>query len=229
MTAARQNKTSESTGRREDGNAFVIVLIGIVLFAALMFTFTRSARQGGDNLGDRQVTLLASDITEYAQGLERAVSRTMLNGISENQLSFANGQVAGYDNAGDCGSDKCRVFTSAGGGAAWQNPPANANDGSAWVVAGTNAVPGVGNDVNADLLLLLPNITHALCLKIDTQLGVALVNDDVPGTTGIDTTQFTGTFADTARIGDAATLGGIHAACVKTGSHYYFYEVLLER
>ena len=36
--------------RSESGNIFAIVMIGVVLFGALMYTFSRSAKQGDGNL-----------------------------------------------------------------------------------------------------------------------------------------------------------------------------------
>lgn len=217
---------------RENGNAFVFVLMGVVLFAALMFTFSRSARQGGENMSEKQLDVAIADVLSYAQMVERSVNRVMNGGrYSETQIDLDNSMAAGYANAG-CGADeKCKVFSSTGGGAQWQVPPVEFNNGSDWIIAGTNAVPGVGNDTAADLVLLLAGLTISTCTAINEDLGLgAVLPQDIDN---IDTTKFTGTFANTERIGADADLSGVRAACIENTApapdEYIFYYVLWER
>jgi hypothetical protein len=218
-------------GRTESGNAFVIVMLGVVLFAALMFTFTRSSQQGSGNMTDRELQLTASDVTDYAQSLERSVNKVMLQGGSENILSFDNTFSSTYQNSA-CTVDTCKVFLPDGGAAAWENPPPGANDGSAWVYTGANSVPGMGDDATADLVAVLPNVTSGLCLKINDMLNVTNPGGVPPSAAGIVLTPFVGTFINSGRIGDI-TLNGIPAACVMvtapTPVHYDFYNVLMAR
>ena len=218
--------------KRESGNVFVIVLLGVVLFAALMFTFSRSARQGGENLSAKQLDVSISDILSYAQSIERATNRVMTGGhYSESQIDFDNSIVAGYANL-TCGADsKCKVFNPTGGGATWQNPPEGFNDGSGWIISGENAVPGIGADIAADLVLLLPGLIAVTCAAINEKLGIsATLPQDIDN---IDTTPFTGTFANTARIGVDADLRNVRAACIQNmppaPDEYVFYYVLMDR
>src|SRR5690606_22636311 len=99
--------------QRQSGNAFMMVLIGIVLFAALAFTFTRSGRQGISNVSTQEASLIAGDVISYGQAIERGVNRMRMKGVSESDLDFvgANGL---YDNA-SCNEDKCQVFNAKGG------------------------------------------------------------------------------------------------------------------
>lgn len=231
MATARSNAARSA----ESGSVFVYVLVAVALFGSLMFAFTRGAREGGSNMGERQTQLAAADITGFAQQLERAVSRIMQHDISENQLSFDNGQVAGYTNAGDCGADACKVFMPNGGGMNWENPNQQALDTAGdWVISGGNAVPNVGDDASADLLLLLPGVKKELCIKINDNLKVANPSGAPPvDADGIDETKFTGSFAApaTAVVADAAQLSGIHAGCFKDNASgkYVFFDVLIER
>jgi hypothetical protein len=226
---------NEAARAAESGSVFVYVLVAVALFSALMFAFTRSAREGGSNMNDRQTQLAAADVTGFSQQLERAVSRIMQHDISENQLSFDNGHISGYANASDCGTDACKVFMPNGGGADWENPDPQALDSASdWVITGGNAVPNVGDDATTDLLVLLPGVRKELCIKINDNLKVTNPSGAPPvDADGIDQTLFTGSFASpaTAVIADAAQLGGIHAGCFKDNASgkYVFFDVLLER
>ena len=216
---------------RESGNVFIIVLMGIVLFAALMFTFSRSTRQGGESMSKKQVDVAISDILSYAQALERATVRVMNGGrYSETQIDFENGIAAGYTNAG-CADVQCEVFNASGGGTAWQSPQDSFSNGNEWTIAGENAVPGVGDDTRADLVLLLSGLSSANCRSVNEKLGLgAVLPQDADG---IDTTKFIGTFANSARIGLSADLNGVRAACVQSTlpnpDEYVFYYVLWDR
>jgi len=216
----------------ETGNAFIVVLLGVVLFAALMFTFSRSARQGGENMGEKQREIAISDILSYAQMMERATNRVMLGGnYSESDIDFDNDIVAGYTNAACGAQTECKVFDVSGGAVSWQNPPDGFSGGNNWVISGANAVPDIGSDAAADLVLLLPGLSSAACQEINERLDIttALPQD----ADDISTTQFTGVFANTERIGLNADLSDQRAGCIQNTTpnpdEYVFYHVLWER
>lgn len=216
---------------RESGNVFVIVLLGVVLFAALMFTFSRSARQGGENLSEKQMDVSVSDVLSYAQTLERAVSRVMSGGrYSESQIDFDNNIIAGYANAG-CTDAGCKIFDTSTGGATWVSPPEGFSGNNNWIVNGANAVPDIGDDAAADLVLLLKGLSQASCAAVNEKLGIgATIPQDADD---IDTSKFAGTFANTERIGANADLSGRRAGCILNAApnpdEYVFYYVLWER
>lgn len=211
----------------ERGNAFFIILLGVVLFAALMFTFSRSGRQGGENISKKTIDLAVVDVIEYAQKLERAAGRVMLGGrFSESQISFDNG--TDYANA-NCTADQCKVFHPSGGGASWRAPPPDIS-GSNWIINGKNRIPDIGDDAAADLTILLPGLSLEVCRKINDKLGVTNPSGAPPvDADGINTDLFDGAFANSAVIGAAANLSRTHAACFKNGADYVFYSVLYER
>lgn len=220
--------------RGESGNAFMIVMLGVVLFAALMFTFSRSARQGGENMSDRQAQLAIADILTYAERIESAANRTMIRGLSESQLSFENPSSAGYANGG-CPGNSCKVFHKSGGAVEWKKPaPGLLTVTGDWVITGHNEVPDVGDDAKPDLVLMLPGLSRSVCLKINEVLKVANAGGNPPQDADtIDQTKFTGSFSSAARIGAAAQLSGIRTACVMhtqpNPDDYVFYRVLVER
>lgn len=140
------------------GNVFFVILIGIVMFAALMFTFSRGVRQGTESMSGREAELAASDIVTYGQQMQRAVERILGRRISEEDLSFANDVDTNYTNPG-CGDNKCLVFHPEGGSVRWNQPP----DGATGIYfIGPNrvgSVDGTTKDIGTsarDLVLLLP-------------------------------------------------------------------------
>lgn len=222
----------------ESGNAFFIVMISVVLFVALMYTFSRGMRQGGDTLTGKQAGLAASDIIDYAQKTERAVSRVYSHDFSENAISFQNDFLSGFENA-DCGAGqkRCRIFMAEGGGIAYRPLGEDWSlSQTDWIFSGTNQVLGIGRDCTnsacSELLMLLEDVPLSLCTAINAQLDLT---DGAPPTDAhIDTTLFAGTFSYAAGndLGDEdAALNGVRSGCFQdTGSgDYYFYHVLLER
>lgn len=221
----------------EKGNAFFIVMISVVLFGALMFTFARGARQGGENLSEKQAQVAASDIISYAQKVERGVARVYSRGYSESNISFENSYFAGNENA-SCTDDRCKVFAAQGGGIAYQ-PLAKSWSQSTdhWIFTGSDQVLGIGRDCAADecaeLLMMIEDVPQSLCIAINEQLGVTSGGVQPPFDANVDTILFQSTFRYDAGadIGDEdASLSGIRTACfLETGNVYYFYHTILER
>jgi hypothetical protein len=226
---------ANNTVREQSGNAMFLILLGIVLFAALMFSFTRSTRQGGDNLSNRQQDIVVSDVLTFAQKLERAVDRVMQKSFSESDISF-DSRLASGSNTG-CHADGCRIFNQDGGGIGLLDPPQGVNNGETWLYNAHNTVKGVGCD-NADqtctdLTVFLPNIGESVCLKINTRLNIANPGNlpPVDASNSVDLTpMFDGsfTYANALAVTGGA-LDGKSAGCFKAGANYYFYSVLLAR
>lgn len=221
------------TSRRSDsGNAFMMILIGIVLFGALAFTFTRSGRQGISNVSTQEASLIAGDVIAYGTAIERGINRIRVKGISEADLDFV-GAGAAYDNA-SCTDPKCEIFNAAGAQQVWQPGVNKANDNSVWVFTGDVSVAEVGQDggdaKSSELIAVLPNILLPICLEINKKLGVANPADAPPLIAApVDTsTLFTGTFTAGGAI-TGAQLDGKRAACFNDGGDYSYYQVLLAR
>lgn len=163
MTAAQNNHHAS-----QRGNVFFIILIGIVMFAALMFTFSRGVRQGTESMSGREAELAASDIVAYGQQIQRAVERILSRSISEEDLSFANAVDTSYTNP-DCGDNRCLVFHPEGGAATWKQPPDGAEGiyffGPNRVGSADNATKNIGTSAR-DLVIMLP-VNTQLCEAIN--------------------------------------------------------------
>lgn len=220
---------------RESGNVFVIVILGVVLFGALMFIASRGMNESPQSISDKRARIVAADVLDSAQKFERAVNRLLSRGVSESDISFENPIVAGYANVG-CSVSSCKIFDPQGGGIGWSSPPQDANDGAQWLFTGQTCVSGVGEGgagcegdslANEELLVVLPNIKKEVCAEINTRLGVTGI--PVNAGDGYSATLFTGSFSDSAMPDN---MDGRSAGCFEGGAGqpgYHFYAVLIAR
>lgn len=173
MAKIRDRNSTSNPAAGESGNVFLIILIGIGLFVALMFTFSRGMQQGTDSLSGREAELAASDIVSYGQQLQRGVERVIARGISETDISFANTVDTNYTNTNCSGTNDCLVFDPQGGAVTWKEPPARVNYTSASYFIGPNRVGtadgttlNIGTDAR-DLVLMLP-VNEVVCKAINS-------------------------------------------------------------
>lgn len=159
------------THNPQAGNVFFIILIGIVMFAALMFTFSRSARQSTESLGSRETELAISEMLNYSQKIERGIQRILGRSISEADISFENDVDAIYAN-GNCSDDRCKVFSPDGGAVRRQEPPPGINAGQPYFFAPNrvgsfdNTTKQIGTSAR-DLVLITP-VTFETCNIINS-------------------------------------------------------------
>lgn len=232
---------SETHGKAragESGNVFIIIMIGVVLFAALMITFSRSTRQGGENMNMKRAELAATDILSYMQKVERAVSRVQLKNVSESDLSFESALNAGYVNP-SCTAAACRIFNSAGGNmdfmvvdTSWlAQLESGQPEFGQWVFTGANRVAGpAGAELGtaaADLLMILPWVDHNVCVALNKHLGVGAPGAAPPqDTVDMNFTHYTGNFAPAP---EEILSTAVPAACMSSqakGGHHLYYTLV---
>ncbi len=99
--------------KNQGGNAVVIILIAVALFAALTFTLSRSVQDGESNeLTRAQTEIYASQLMSYAAEVESAISQMLYSGAEIDDLDF----VLPDDTDFETGSDIYKVFHPDGGG-----------------------------------------------------------------------------------------------------------------
>ena len=83
------------------GNAFVYVLIAIILFAGLMFTISRMDEGGTStsDLDEGRAKVGANSILAYASSVEGAVIRLDRVGTSADQIDFMLPSDAAFNTA----------------------------------------------------------------------------------------------------------------------------------
>lgn len=224
-----QNNTARS---RERGNVFIFILLGVVLFAALSYTVARGMR--GDtvsSMSERQEDLAITEIVNYAQRMENAISRLRRKGCSENDISFEQASVAGYTNAGSPGDNTCHVFHTSGGRMKWTDPPDGFNDGSPWLFTGSVRIYDLGPGM--ELLMLLPRISQQSCMKINDRLNINNVANDAPeGIVSLAENKFQGSFPAVDGIGNLDTeVRDEQSSCFKERStdDYWYVKALIIR
>lgn len=227
---------------RESGNAFALVMVGIVLFAALMYTFSRSARQGETNLSRKQIEVAAADILSYAQRVERGVTRAMSQGCSEDFISFEHAVDTSHPANPDAPTDNsCHVFQAAGGGVS-PLPESGFPAGINIQASGGAGITGIGTDAAADLILWFSGISLDLCNELNRRVNIAGASPPV-----LPQTEYWGFGTDTVVPDEkwghttinVAALNGRNSGCgQRTGAPtgvnhlpagYHFYYVLYPR
>lgn len=222
--------------KSESGNAFLFILIGIVLFAGLAYTVSRSMRSDTtSNMSKQQVTIAVSDLMSYAESLARGVSRLRGKGISENDISFEAPGVASNPN---CGDDRCKLFHMSGGSMSLQDIASSLRlDSSAdqrWQFSGYHEIPGIGTDggnaTNSELIAFIEGLPREVCAAINVKLAGS---DTIPVlSTAINPSAgepFAGSFG--TLVIDGPGIDGRNAYCVQNGAagRYIFYNVLIAR
>lgn len=231
--------------RNEAGNAFFIILMAVILFAALAFTFSKGAQQGGENVGQRQAQLAATDIIDFSQKTERVVSGMLQNGHSEGDIDFI-GMNDNYTNS-NCSTADCQVFSAGGGSIApvypmanWLNSTFSASDSyGTWFISAKYCVPGVPDNTCSapkgnDLVMVLPYLNQTVCEAINDQLNIANPPPEPTDFGGLNNTgRFDGSYtpAGGATLWVASAINGKYAACLHDGSTgaYNFYSVIIAR
>lgn len=223
--------------KKQAGNAFVLILAGVFLFGALMFTFSRSAQKGTGSLTKQQAKIFAQEIISYAQTLEGAVNRVRNNGCSENQISFVNAVVTGYSNTNAPVDGSCDVFNDAGGKIEYITPNNLYFDSSStgYNFKGGYQIEGVGTN-NTDLILQLAPLKKEVCVAINSLLNItnpgndAPIDDNVAAGFGLFDGAFGPGVADTLNDdGTGLTKQPMACRSRSSGTNRQFYHVLLAR
>ena len=104
----------------QSGNVFTMVLIGVVLFGALAFTFMRSGRQGMSNVSAQEASIGAQEILNFLNQVDSAYNRLRVKKCSVDDISFSNSgdtgsYVANNDTISAPPDKSCHIFDVNGG------------------------------------------------------------------------------------------------------------------
>ena len=233
-----KNKRKALTARnrtKEAGNVFLFILLGIVLFAAVSYVMSRGFRTTGtDQISDRRAELAATEIMDFSQRVERAISKIRSKGISESDISLehdGNFINTNCNDAADTEFPDCQVFNASGGRVTVLTPPEGANDGTGWHFTGATCIEDSSNTTcetdgisNEEILMILPNLRDNVCSFINKKLNIT----GIPAATGTySATAFTGSFADDSEI--IIATGPYDTACYSDGTNNQFYFTLIKR
>lgn len=235
----------------EKGNVLFLILIAVVLFAALSYAVTQSSR-GGGNANSESLKIKAAQLTQYGAAIKTAVMRMKLTGTDDAEFCFDTDLIAEpkwYDGAPGCADDGNKVFHADGGGATFQDIDETYLDSGYSasdqyglpIFTGRSQVALIGENTEAELLMLVPYLKLEICEELNRSLGIPLPIEHDYTCCGIDVAkQFNGSYGGQDAIGahDDVTdparrtiYEGFSEGCFSetSGGLYIYYHVLLER
>lgn len=238
--------------QNESGNVLFLILIAVALFAALSYAVTQSTRSGSGTTERETVLLNSAGLTQYPTTLRTAVVRMILAGFDIGEIGFEAPGAAGFGGL----SARNQVFHPTGGGAVFQNAPAEvmaANMAPTWYYNGNFEITGIGQDGTGgnDLISFLPGVTIGVCRRLNEELGIPLTgtlnapDNNVPVVVAtnnlLEDSHLLGETFPTSALtnvisndgGAANAFLGQPAGCFYdadlNGGSFVFYSVLLER
>lgn len=221
--------------RSQCGSILFMILLAVALFGALYVAVTGSDR-GNKDASSENIGNVASQIIQYSTNVEQTVSRLLLsNGCTDRQISFENTFVSGYTNASSPSDGRCHVFSATGGGMEWQTMP-TASGGTDYFFTPT-IVTGTGNDGNADLVMIAPNVSQEICQAINSSVeGTSWTTSNYreDSLLNLTTSKFIGAYATSNADIDRSWWSrkyGSRSGCRQNTSSgvYYYFHVLIAR
>lgn len=221
---------------RQNGNALVIVLLTLGLFAALSFAITQSSRNTSTSqIAEQDVMLAVQNMLRHSLAIENAINTMRsLNNVASDEISFESDDSPHDYSNGNCGSDICEVFSMTGGGIFWKNPPSAATAGvtpptgrESYQFLGSDPIYGHGSDgttaANSDLYMLVL-VNASACQEINRAVGVTHGREASPAAAPL----FQGSYSYNSAVIDDDELNGNKAFCAEhsDGSYQYIYVLL---
>lgn len=218
----------------QSGNILVYIL-GAIFLLGVLTAMVRGSNTPGGGIDEEALIIRASEIQQYGQELERAISYIYQNGHSEADIRFAHPDAdSAYGVITD--TPTRQVFSIDGGGATYREPPSDIQTTpTPWVYTGANRIPEIGTNA-LDIIALLPNVTADFCLimnetnNIENPLNTPPTDPDSMNIT----TPYDGNFSGSVQIGTTAINGLKQEGCLGGGGTppagtYHYYRVLLPR
>lgn len=179
----------------ERGAAIIYVFIGIILFAALAFTFSRNFSESASSTSQTVNQPKAIQLISYGDMLSKAANRLLLEGCSISQLNFKTDRytrAAGSNNPKAPLDGSCDIFAPGKGGVQWRScDPELCSDPHLYdpMFPDSTGVTGLGS--RPEDLVFMQVVSPEVCDAINKRLGLPV---DQIGDTAIDGAYFTGTF-----------------------------------
>lgn len=239
--------TFKKDGRKaERGNVLFLILIAVALFAALSYAVTSSSRSGGSDANNESNLVNSATVTQYPASVRTSIIRMILsNSVDPNDLMFNPPAQFGDTDFVEAQG----VFHPNGGGATFTAAPPDVvtlTTTQDWIFNAENEINLIGvtsgtedapTDASADIIAFLPNVTDAICRRINEEVGIGAT---IPvETNALDlTTEMENTTGINSTAGGGGTIGGTGAAALdaqpfgcfedSAGVNHY-YHVLIER
>lgn len=170
---------------KQYGNALLLILIAVALFAALSYAITSSSR-GGDNIDKEQANLIASQLLQQGASYRNAAQRMMLiNGCGESEIGFENTDYPRQPTANPrMPDDSCNMFHADGGGLTPYTPntdwllDASGYTANSFIdLHGHSGFHGIRNIIPSktgasEMVWAVPWLNDEICAAINTQMDI---------------------------------------------------------
>lgn len=235
----------------ESGNVLFYILIAIAMLAALSFAVSSGNNTANKSISNERSKLAASEIMAYGDTLANAVGQLRLRGCTENEISFENSEISGYENPSAPSDETCHVFSVSGGGVNFETLSTDILDSSEsastfygyWQFDATHCVENIGSHDDpcasnqAELVASVHYLRKTVCVAVNDLLEIDNPSGDPPIDTSNHSPRFTGTYGPSGQVllgDDAAQLSGQRAGCYQDDNGYsedayIFYRVLVAR
>lgn len=244
--------------KHQKGNVLFLILIAVALFAALSYAVTQSSRSGGDASKETNVINTAA-LTQYPNSVRTSVLRMIIAGIDPLDIYFNKpDQLSGagytfvFDATPDPDVDRTSraVFHPQGGGASYQQVPANLTSGGAaldWKFNADFEIPLLGLSQTSsgsgnELIAFADGVTEGICGRVNKELHQSEIIPVVASAYTISNNRTATTTAPTNPSTETAIMTSTTPAspnwfsnkafgCFQngTGGNYVFYYVMAER
>ncbi len=240
----------------QNGSALIYVFVGVLLFAALVLSFSRGMQQTPGDVDTKTAKVVVTEFLSYGNAVQGAIEKLARNGCSEQDLKFYHPDFdtpTDYSGQADYltpPNNKCHIFDPDGGHVKWQKPSQYmvTNPASDYLFSGVYGVQEVGNSTCPDTeLMMILKVNQAFCLEYNNALGIENPNDAPPQQAGADPYGSNPNPAASAKFGSSSGttfgcgdfIGGVATpeltgktrGCYQstTSNSYYAYYVLLSR
>lgn len=222
-----QMKAQKMANKAESGSAIIYIFIGVALFGALMFMFSRGGSQNTSSLTGQQSSISASDYISRGRSLESGVQKVINAGCSENEISFDPPPYTANTNSNAPTDYHCHVFHPNGG-------KMNSELFSDWKFSSHASIDQAGTDYT-EIIGYVDGLDATICQKINDLLENGFTTIPVESGYVFDA-QFDGTSPT-----DLGTVSWIVSAdtaarnktsgCIDTDTHtpYIYYSTVLVR
>lgn len=215
------------------GNAFLYVLIAIVLFAALTYAMVRNHDAGGaaSEIDEGRVSVAADSILAYAVSTQTAITRMDQMGTSADAIDF----MLPSDTVFNDPPTLDKLFHPDGGGLVYKPLPKDALDAT---VTNPDAGFYVGRFSNfewspttaQDVIFSAYGLTQAVCARLNRQITGDAAIPEIQGISLqqalVDASLHTSGNADL----DSSTCADCEekpALCIREGAKYGFYSIMV--
>ncbi len=220
----------------QSGNAFLYVLIAVVLFAALSFVMGRQTSDVSEAgaLSAERAQMAATELLAYSASVKSAIEQMTFTGSLPENLTFEKPADAGYATAPHIN----KVYHPEGGGIV-DKPipteimgPVSGSPAAGWYLGRFNNIEWT-KTTKPDILLTAYQISKSVCEKINEKITGA-TTIPVLGASArsllIDAASYGGSNADLTAA-DCAACEGFPSLCVKDNAQeiYAYYSIIVDR